>query len=140
LPRPWLLAAVALGFVLAACAGRLESAYFGPPGAIERLIMRHYARYASEDGACFYPFIDGFTRLTVLADTPDRLVVEARYLFRDRVHNGGQGDGGLNACTGFGERTFVLERDANGAPIVAGMTGEQDEPALRSLIRRALPS
>ena len=133
------IAALALALALAGCAGRIESAYFRPPGALERLIMRHYERYASEGGACFNPFIDGFTRLSVLADTPERLVVQARYLYRDRFHDGGQGEGGGHGCTGFAERTFTLGRDADGAPIVTGMTGEQDEPAIRTLARRLLP-
>jgi hypothetical protein len=138
LPKLWLLAIAVLGLALVGCAGaRIESAYFGPPRAIERLIMRHYERYASEEGSCFNPYISGFTRLTVLEDTPDRLVVGARYLFRDRVQDGGGRSG--NNCIGFAERAFALERDADGAPIVVGMTGEQDEPALRTLIRRILP-
>jgi hypothetical protein len=136
LPKPWLLPVVALVVLLAGCAARIESAYFGPPAAIERIIMRYYERHASE-GNCFNPYIDGFTTLTVLEDTPDRLVVQARYFYRDRFQDGGGGSGQL--CAGFNERTFVLGRDADGAPIVVGMTGEQDEPAIRSLIRRMLP-
>lgn len=139
MPKLRPLAIVALGLVLAGCATRIDSAHFGPPRELEQVIRRHYERHASEQGACFRPFIDGFTRFTVLEDSPDRLVVETRYLFRDRVHNGGQGDGGLNACTGFAERTFVLGRDAAGATVVVEMTGDQDEQVLRTLIRRALP-
>jgi hypothetical protein len=127
-------ALAALGLLLAGCSGAgIESAHFGPPAAIERLIMRHYARYASE-GSCFNPYIDGFTQLTVLEDTPDRLVIDTRYFHRDRVHDDGRG-----GCTGFGERTFIVARDADGAPVVTGMTGQQDEPIVRTLIRRILP-
>jgi hypothetical protein len=131
-----LLPIVALVVLLAGCTGGIESAYFGPPGAIERIIMRYYERHASE-GNCFNPYIDGFTTVTVLEDTPDRLLVQARYFWRDRFQDGGGGSGQL--CAGFNERTFVLGRDADGGPIVVGMTGEQDEPAIRSLIRRMLP-
>ena len=136
LPVPFCLFLV----LLAGCAAtRIESAHFGPPAAIERAIRLYYERNASEGGAsCFRPYIDGFTRLTVLEDTPDRLVVEARYFFRDRAQEGGQAQGG-NVCTGFNERTFTLARDQDGVPVVIGMTGEQYEPALRTLIRRMLP-
>jgi hypothetical protein len=127
--------------LLAGCtATRIESANFGSPAAIERPIRLYYERNASEGGArCFRPYIDGFTRLAVLEDTPQRLVVEARYFFRDRVQEGGAGEGG-NVCAGFNERTFTLARDQDGTPVVTGMTGEQDEPVLRTLIRRMLPS
>jgi hypothetical protein len=127
---------VALAVALAGCAARIDSVHFSPSSSLERAIRQHYERYASENGTCFRPFIDGFTELTVIEDTPDRLVVDARYFFRDRVHNG---DGGANGCTGFAERVFTLERAADGAPLVVAMTGDQDEPLLRSLIRRALP-
>ena len=127
--------------LLAACtATRIESAHFGSPAAIERAIRLYYERNASEGGArCFRPYIDGFTRLAVVEDTPNRLVVEARYFFRDRAQEGGAGEGG-NVCAGFSERTFTLAREQDGTPVVTGMTGEQDEPALRTLIRRMLPS
>ena len=139
MPKLWLLPFAALVVLLAGCAGRIDSAHFGPPADIERLIMRHYERYASE-GNCFNAYIDGFTRLTVLEDTPDRLVVHARYSYRDRFHDGGQGDGARgHVCRGFSERTFTVGRDPHGALIVVEMTGEQDEPAIRSLIRRILP-
>jgi hypothetical protein len=122
--------------LLVGCSGGIESAHFGPSAAIKRAIMRHYERYASE-GNCFNPYIDGFTRLTVLEDTPDRLVVHARYFFRDRFQQGGGAGGQL--CADFGERTFTLARDPGGSPVVIEMTGQQDEPVMRTLIRRILP-
>ena len=127
--------------LLAGCAApQIESAHFATPAAIERAIRLYYERNASEGGAsCFRPYIDGFTRLDVVEDTPDRLVIDARYFFRDRAQEGGAGQGG-NVCAGFNERTFTLARDQDGAVVVIGMTGEQYEPALRTLIRRMLPS
>ena len=139
MPRFWLVP-FSVVVLLVACSGaRIESAYFGPPGAIERAIRLYHERHASEGGGrCFRPYIDGFTNLTVIEDTPDRLVVEARYFYRDRFQQGGAGEGG-QTCTGFNERTFTLARDPDGRPVVVDMTGEQDEPAIRSLIRRVLP-
>ena len=79
---------------------RIESAYFGPSTAIEQAIRRYYERHASEGGArCLRPYIDGFSRLSVLEDTPNRLVVETRYFFRDRAQEGGPGGGSV--CAGF---------------------------------------
>ena len=125
--------------LIAGCtATRIESAYFGPSTAIEQAIRRYYERHASEGGArCFRPYIDGFSRLSVLEDTPNQLVVETRYFFRDRAQEGGPGGGSV--CAGFNERTFTLTRDQDGRPVVTNMTGEQYEPAIRTLIRRVLP-
>lgn len=126
--------------VLSGCsATRIESQNFGPSREIERAFQRHYQRYASE-GNCYRPAIDGFTRLTVLEDTPDRLVVHARYLFRDRIRDRGNDDGGSGAgsCSGFGERTFSLTRSPEGDLVIA-MDGQQEEPALRTVLRRLLP-
>ena len=123
--------------VLPGCsATRIESQHFGPPGAIEHAFERHYARNATE-GNCYNPSIDGFTRLTVLEDTPDRLVVHARYLFRDRIQDGDDGGSSAGRCTGFGERTFALTRSPEGDLVVA-MDGQQEETAFRTLLRRML--
>jgi hypothetical protein len=125
--------------LLAGCAGtEIHSAYFGPSSAIKRTIVRYHERHASEGGArCFSPYIDGISQVTILEDTPERLVVDLRYFWRDRVQDGGSGIG--QNCTGFSERTFTLARAPDGSPIVLEMSGEQDEPAIRSLIRRTLP-
>ena len=100
----------------------------------------HYERVASESN-CYNPVIDGFTRLTVLEDTPDRLVVHARYFWRDRFQDGGgddDGGSGRGGCTGFGERTFTVSRERG--DLAVAMDGPQEEPALRNLIRRVLPN
>jgi hypothetical protein len=135
LPQLWPFVAIVV--LLASCtASRIESAHFGPPAEIERAIKLYYERNASEGGRCFNPYIEGFTAVTVREDTPDRLVVDARYFYRDRFQDG---DGG-QVCTGFSQRTFTLARDQNGRPVVVGMSGERYEPAIRSLIRRMLPN
>jgi hypothetical protein len=139
--RFWSVSLAAILVLLLGCsATRVESEHFGPSAALERAMMLHYQRNASE-GNCYNPYIDGFTRLTVLEDRPDRLVVHARYLYRDRFQDGG-GDGGSTsgACTGFGERTFTLRPSPEGGDLVVAMDGQQEEPALRTLIRRLLPN
>jgi hypothetical protein len=137
--RFWAALLTAMLVPLLGCSGtRIESQHFGSSAAIESAIKRHYERNASE-GNCFNPFIDGFTKLTVLEDTPDRLVVHARYLFGDRFKDGNDGGSGGGRCSGFAERTFTLTRSPEGHLVVA-MDGQQDEPALRTLIRRALPN
>ena len=136
--RFWSAPLTAILVLLGCSTTRVESEHFGPPAAIERAIMRHYGRNASE-GNCYNPYIDGFTKLTVLEDTPDRLVVHARYLYRDRFRDAGDDGGSTGVCSGFGERTFALTRSPGGDLMVA-MDGQQEEPALRTLIRRVLPN
>jgi hypothetical protein len=137
--RFWAIPLAAMLVPLLGCSvTRVDSEHFGSSATIERAIERHYERNASE-GNCFNPFIDGFTKLTVLEDAPDRLVVHARYLFGDRFKDGNDGGSGGGRCSGFGERTFALTRSAEGDLVVA-MDGQQDEPVLRTLIRRVLPN
>jgi hypothetical protein len=140
LPRLWpVLWALIVVLLIGCSAPQVESAHFGPSADIERVIRMYYERHASEGGGrCFNPYIDAFTKLTVLEETPDRLVVDARYLHRDRFREGGSGEGG-QICTGFAERTFTLARTPEDDPIVTEMSGERYEPAIRSLIRRVLP-
>jgi hypothetical protein len=136
LSRFWAVLLTAMLVPLLGCsAARVESEHFGSSAAIQGAMMRHYERNASE-GNCYNTSIDAFTRLTVLEDTPDRLVVHARYAFRDRIHDGDDGGG---RCSGFGQRTFTLTRSPEGDLSVT-MDGQQDEPVLRTLIRRALPN
>ena len=140
MPRFWPVPFAVIVLLTGCSATHIESAHFGPSADIERAIRLYYERHASEgSGRCFNPYIDGFTKLTVLEDTPDRLVVHARYLHRDRFREGGSDEGG-QICIGFAERTFTLAHGPDNRPVVVEMSGEQDEPALRSLIRRALPS
>jgi hypothetical protein len=139
LPRLWPVPVAMIVLIAGCSATQIESAHFGSSAAIERAIRLYYERHASEGGGrCYNPYIDGFTKLTVLEDRPDQLVVHARYFHRDRFREGGENEGG-QICTGFAERTFTLARSPDGDLIVVGMTGEQDQPVLRSLLRRALP-
>jgi hypothetical protein len=114
LPRLWLPLSCLILVALVGCSTtQIESAQFGPSGAMESAMMRHYERNASE-GNCYHPSIEGFTKLTVLEHTPDRLVVHARYLYRDRFQDNDDGGSSTGACSGFGERTFALTRDPEG--------------------------
>jgi hypothetical protein len=54
--------------------------------------------------------IDGFTTLEVVEDTPERTVLEARYLYRDRLKDGSDADDMMLGCVGYGQRSFVLDR------------------------------
>jgi hypothetical protein len=80
-------------------------------------IQSYYAANAWEDGArCVSPSMT-VTESKVLENTPDRLVVEARYYWRDGRR---MSDGGADLCSGFATRTFTLSQGR-----VIAMTGEQ---------------
>jgi hypothetical protein len=139
LPRFWPVPLATIAVLLLGCsATQIQSAQFRPSADIERAIRSYYERYASE-GNCYNPYIEGFTKLTVVEDRPDRLVVHARYLYRDRFQDNDDGGSSTGACSGFGERTFTLTRGPEGGDLAVTMDGQQEEPALRTLIRRAFP-
>jgi hypothetical protein len=102
-------AAVVVGAaLLAGCA----NSPWQPP-AYEAAMKNYYEAHASEkNGRCLAPYIDGFTRVQVLEQTPERMVVDARYLYRDWVKDrqgpGNRGEG--SECVSYGQRSFVLAR------------------------------
>jgi hypothetical protein len=105
--------------LLAACASRVPDTGFAEPQAIEQAIKRHYERHASEENqTCLTPYIDGLTRVTVVEQQPDRLVLDARYLYRDRFKDDNN-DGIGSACTSYAERQFTLEKNDAGLQVVA---------------------
>ncbi len=99
-------AAVVSAGLLAGCA----NSPWQPP-AYEAAMQNYYEAHASEkNGRCLAPYIDGFTTVQVLEESPERLVVDARYLYRDWVKDrDGRDDGGMaRECLGYGQRSFVL--------------------------------
>ena len=81
------------------------------------LIQSYYRANAWEDGArCVSPSMT-VTETKVLEDTPDRLVLQTRYYWRDGSR---MSDSGADTCSGFETRTFTLFQG-----VVTGMTGEQ---------------
>ena len=99
--------------VIATLAAGCADAPWQPP-AYETAIKRYYEAHASEyNGQCLAPYIDGFTKIEVVEETPDRLVVDARYLYRDWVKDqrGSDSNGGfMRECVRYNQRIFVLTR------------------------------
>lgn len=136
--RPWLC--LVAGAALAGCASpSIESAQFGAGSAVETAIKRYYASRASEQhGLCPRPYIDGITGVEIIEDSPERLVAEVSYFFRDRIREpAGDENEGSVPCAGFGERTFTVTSTEQG-PEVVEMSGPQGEPYLRTLVKDAL--
>lgn len=124
----------ALAVILAACTFAPELAEF--PGAAQQIRRLYEARAMERNAGCTIMRMRAITGHTVLADTPERLVLSVRYGYEpfNRMSDFGQ-----DACIGFGERTFVFARTGTGLTLIE-MGGEQrGEPMpLRDLL--ALPS
>jgi hypothetical protein len=111
-------AAVVIAGLVAACA---DAPWQLPP--YETAIKRYYEAHASErNGQCLAPYIDGFTTLQVVEDTPQRMVIDARFLYRDRIKDGGDQNSMMLGCISYGARSFVLTRSDDRYQVVA-MTG-----------------
>jgi hypothetical protein len=95
----------------------------GLPPDTERAIETYYADHASEEhDRCVAPYIDGFTRVEIVEDSPERQVVDARYLYGDRIKDRQQ-DGGRQ-CVGYNGRRFTLAKSDAGVEVIE-MTGPQ---------------
>lgn len=136
--RPWL--GLLAGVAVAGCASAsIESAQFGEGPAVETAIKRYYAGHASEQhGLCPRPYIDGITGVEIVEDSPERLVAEVRYFWRDRVRDPvGDDNEGSVPCTGFGKRTFTVTGSEDG-PRVIEMSGPAGPPYARTLFEDLL--
>ena len=110
--------------LLAGCAAsRMPATSFAEPQELERTVMRYYERHATEENrTCLSPYIDGFTRVDVVEEQPERLVVDARYFYRDRSKDDTGENGFGRECTGYADRRFTLARNGDGVEVVE-MTG-----------------
>jgi hypothetical protein len=103
-------------FILTGCASGS-----GLPPETERAIESYYQAHAREEGGrCPALYIEGFTRVDVVEDSPQRQVVDVRYLYADRIKDRSDSDGG--ECIGFSERRFTLAKTDAGIEVVE-MTG-----------------
>jgi hypothetical protein len=111
--------------LVAGCAAScVPETAFSEPQALERAVMRYYASHATEENrTCLSPYMYGLTQVDVVEQEPERLVVDVRYLYRDR-NKDDRGDGLGRECTNYGERRFTLARGATGLEVL-DMTGPQ---------------
>jgi signal transduction histidine kinase len=121
-------------------AGGLASCSWQGPGiagyeGLQFKVRSFYDTHAMEKGAtCTQPRMTSVTRAQVVEETPERVVMNIKYHFRDE----GQADydsddpfppfgggGFLNRCDDFAERTFTFAKRTDGSLDVVAMTGEQ---------------
>ena len=98
----------------------------GYPGLQQRVISFYDARAMEENALCPQPRMTSIGRTDVVEETPERVVMDLRYHYRDETVTADAGDSGTKyGCDGFGERTFTFVRMANGGLEVEAMTGGQ---------------
>jgi hypothetical protein len=126
MPMPKLSVCFVFATVLVAgcAASRVPETDFGEPQALERAVMRYYESHATEENrTCLSPYMYGLTQVDVVEQQPERLVVDVRYLYRDR-NKDDRGDGLGRECSDYGERRFTLRKAGAGFEVL-DMTGPQ---------------
>ncbi|MGI9510101.1 MAG: hypothetical protein ACR2QJ_12230 [Geminicoccaceae bacterium] len=106
---------------------------FAPGEAVEPKMAAYYRNHGVEYkvGACNRPYFDAITRVEVLEDTTERLVIEIRYAYRDRLRDDENTRGrkprpsSRKLCNGFESRQFAFGKDDGGEISVTEMTGER---------------
>lgn len=99
----------------------------GEPG-LQYRIESYYRDNAWERNAtCLQPRMD-ITSVTILEDTPERMVLDVRYFWKDEGYDNDDAfgfPGAVGSCSGFSQRSFVLGRATDGTLFVRSMTGPQ---------------
>jgi hypothetical protein len=103
----------------------------GQPGLLLKVQNYYESRGIEENGRCSAPILQGVARSRVLSDTPDQMVIELDYVYRDWVRDGHDCDRERplrctinRECRGFAQRVFTIDKGEDGLS-VAGMTGGQ---------------
>jgi hypothetical protein len=129
MPNPPVCLVLATVLLAGCAASRMPETGLGDPQALERAVMSYYARNAREENrTCLSPFMYGLTQVDVVEEQPERLVVNVRYLYRDR-NKDDRGDGLGRECSNYGERRFTLRKDGAGVEVIE-MTGAQRTPGM----------
>lgn len=128
-----LLVAGAGLWLLSACANLpspIPDTSFAPGRTTEGLIAAHYRSHANEDYArCNRPYFDAITKVDVIEESADRLVLELRYSYRDGLRSSEDRhismpgfSSSRKVCHGFESRRFTLEKNEDALEVVE-MTG-----------------
>ena len=109
--------------LVAGCATRLPSASFAEPAALEQAMNDYYDSHAMEQwGYCMTPYIEGLTQVAVVETQLDKLVVDVRYLYRDRQKDNNQ-NSFTQDCVSYAGRQFTFGKGNTGGVEVVDMTG-----------------
>jgi hypothetical protein len=119
-------------FALASCAGFSTTAVpdtsFASGAPVQAAISTYYRDHAVEydTGPCYRPYFDAITKVDVIEQDADHLVLELRYSFRDRLRDDEDSNNippsSRRVCWGFESRQFTLSKET-GVVRVTDMTG-----------------
>jgi hypothetical protein len=123
------LSLLLLAAALAAC-GYEGPSLAGYKGLQFKVVSFYEARAFEKNATCTRPRMTP-VRAAVVEETPERVVMNVRYHFRDEGQENDDdefwrsGGGVLGRCNDWGERTFTLAKRADGGLDVIAMTGPQ---------------
>ncbi len=101
---------------------------FAPGAPVQAAMAAYYRDHAVEYdvGACNRPYFDAITKVDVIEEDAEHLVLGLRYAFRDRLRDNEDSNNtppsSRRVCWGFESRQFTLVKDG-GAVRVIEMTG-----------------
>lgn len=128
------LASAAL-IALTGCAlSPFQQTTFAPADEIQSAVSRYYEAHAVEDyRRCWRPYFDAVTKVDVLDEQADKLVLDVRYAYRDRLRDDEDSNnpvqpGSRRVCWGFESRQFTLAKDDGGLRVVE-MSGDARDKA-----------
>jgi hypothetical protein len=120
MPKLYVGLAFATVLVAGCAASQVPQTGFGEPQALEHAVMGYYE---TQNRTCLSPYMYGLTQVAAVEQQPERLVVDVRYLYRDR-NKDDRGDGLGRECSDYGKRRFTLRKAGEGFEVL-DMTGPQ---------------
>ena len=118
--------------ILASCAAFstivVPDTSFAPGAPVQAAISTYYRDHAVEydAGPCYRPYFDAITKVEVIEEDAEHLVLELRYSFRDRLRDDEDTNrvppSSRRVCWGFESRQFTLGKET-GVVRVTDMSG-----------------
>jgi hypothetical protein len=132
--RSKLLLSAAIMFALASCAGFsttvVPDTSFAAGAPVQAAISSYYRDHAVEydTGPCYRPYFDAVTKVDVIEEDTEHVVLDVRYAFRDRLRDDEDSNNippsSRRVCRGFESRQFTLTKET-GVVRVTDMTGPE---------------
>lgn len=97
----------------------------GYEGLQWEVISFYGARAMEQNAMCPQSQMTAITNADVVEDTPERVMMNIRYHYRDDGQSVDYAGGDVSTCDGWGQRTFTFTRAGNDRLIAQGMTGLQ---------------
>ena len=126
---------------LTSCAGlsttSVPDTAFATGETVQSAIAAYYEDHATEYdvGPCYRPYFDAITKVDVVEQDADHLVVDMRYSYRDRLRDDEDTGSRIlpnsrRVCWGFESRQFTLAKENGGVEVIemSGSTRSDGTP------------